>query len=291
MSPGARAAHRWAAFGASVRGSAHVREARPNEDAVACRSDPDGRWAVVAVADGHGHTLAVRADLGSSLAVEVAVTSARSCWEHLGGQDDDVTGAEIAARMPQALTDGWLAAVRHDLATSPLSEAELVTSGNPDALASHPELAYGTTLIVTMAAANSLVACQIGDGDLLGVTRNGSIFRPLRSDSRLVGTRTTSLASRTAPADLRSTQVDVDATQIEVVVAASDGYVNSFSADDGFATAGRDLWKLLHELGPSPVEKALPGWLESTSTDGTGDDSTLAILFDQGRLTGNGTDR
>jgi hypothetical protein len=252
----------------------------PNEDAVGCHLDESGRWAATAVADGHGHALAVRADKGARLAVDIALEAARSCWESLGGQAERFAGAAVAERLPAAMASSWLASVERDLAQMPLTASELDSSGNREALVTHPEIAFGTTLIVALAVAGSIVACQIGDGDLVAVNHDGTVFHLLPVDSRLVGTKTTSLASRTAFDDFRTGHVDADKAGIEVVVAATDGYVNSFSADDGFAAAGRDLWRLIREKGPSSVAGALPSWLESTSTDGTGDDATLALLFD-----------
>jgi len=267
-----------------VRGTAHVREARPNQDAVGWRTGDAGRWAVTAVADGHGHSLAVRADTGARLAVDVALDAARSCWEDLGGEADRFAGGAVADELPAAVATRWLASVRQHLAASPFSPSELEGSGNAEALAAHPETAYGTTLIVVLAVAGSVVSCQIGDGDLVAVRRDGGVCRLLPADNRLVGTKTTSLASRTASSDFRSGHVEVDEAAIELVVAATDGYVNSFSADDGFTAAGRDIWKLIHEVGPSSVEGALASWLESTSSDGTGDDASLTLLFDESDL-------
>lgn len=284
--PQARRAPHWAVFGASARGSAHAREARPNEDAVTWRSDEAGRWAVMAVADGHGHSVAVRADVGARLAVTIAVDEARLSWQSLSGADV-AAEARMASRLQEVVVTGWLAAVEADLAVAPLSAAELDRSGDPKSLASRPALAYGTTLLVLLAVGSSIVACQIGDGEVVAIKADGSVFRPLPADSRLVGTRTTSLASRSAITDFRSSHVTAESGNIEAVVAATDGYVNSFSTDDGFAAAGRDLWKLLHDLGPSVVRDALAGWLESTSSDGTGDDATLAILYDRASLPGD----
>lgn len=273
--------HRWAAFGASVRGAAHVREDLPNQDAEACRGDDSGRWAAVAVADGHGHSLAVRADRGAELAVEVALAAAQSCWDSLGGHPDRFVAATVSKQLPDVIADNWMASVERDLRERPFSEAELERSGNLETLTAQPEAAYGTTLLVALAVGGSIVACQVGDGDLVAVTADGGVVRPLPPDNRLVGTKTTSLASRTAHTDFRSGNVVVGQDRIEVIVLATDGYVNSFSAEDGFAAAGRDLWKLIRQVGPSQVEGALANWLESTSSDGTGDDATLAILFDE----------
>jgi serine/threonine protein phosphatase PrpC len=275
--------HRWAAFGGSARGAAHIRDLLPNEDAVAWDSDEEGRWAVVAVADGHGHAVAVRAAAGARLAVGVAIDRAVACCRDLRGADA-LLAKETAQRLQEEVTVEWQAALEADLASAPLSEAELASSGSRQTLSSQPHLAYGTTLLVTLAAGASIVAFQIGDGDVVAVRTDGQVLRPLPVDDRLVGTRTTSLASRTANSDFRASQVAADEDSIEVVIAATDGYVNSFSADDGFAEAGRDLWKLLHEVGPSTVQGALVGWLESTSSEGTGDDATLAILFDRSAI-------
>lgn len=288
---GAVQAHRWAVFGASIRGPAHARDALPNQDAVAWRSDDAGRWAVTAVADGHGHSLAVRAERGSRLAVEVAVDVAGALGEGLSYKPGYSVPATMSAALPASIADGWLASVRGDLRAHPLLSAELERSGNSDALSAHPALAYGTTLITSLAAGRSIIACQIGDGDLLGVNRDGTVFHLLPTDVRLVGTRTTSLASETAFTDFRSGHLDTAGVPVEMLVAASDGYVNSFSAEHGFLAAGRDLWKLTHESGPTPVAAALTGWLESTSADGTGDDATVAVLYDTSCFAGACIDR
>jgi hypothetical protein len=250
---------------------------------VAWESADDGRWAVVAVADGHGHSVAVRAAVGASMAVAIAVDLARSCCRDAAGSDAPVN-QETASRLQEELTAGWLAAVAADLEAAPFAESELDSSGDRDSLASHPALGYGTTLLVSLAVGSSIVSFQIGDGDVVAIRTDGDVLRPLPVDNRLVGTRTTSLASRSAISDFRGSHMTADRDGIEVVIAATDGYVNSFSADEGFAEAGRDLWKLLHEVGPSTVENSLAGWLESTSSDGTGDDATLAILFDRALL-------
>ncbi len=263
-----------------------MREDRPNEDAVACSCGESGRWAITAVADGHGHSLAVRADAGARLAVDIGLAAARSCIAAMEPAPE-TTDPAVADRLARDIAANWMGSVEQHLAENPFTDAELRRSSAAETLATHPEAAYGTTLLVALAVGSSIVTCQIGDGDLLAVTADGGIFTLVPPDKRLVGTKTTSLASRTATNDFRSNLVDVGRERIEVVVAATDGYVNSFSADDGFATAGRDLWKLIHDVGPASVEGALASWLESTSADGTGDDATLALLFDEAGLAGD----
>ncbi len=275
---------RWFTFGASVQGSAHVRDSIPNQDAVAFEQADDGLWGAIAVADGHGHALAVRAGWGARLAVETALGAARDCWEALDGDSARFVGEQVAAKLPSAIATTWLGLVERHISVSPFTEPELIRSGHAESISTHPELAYGTTLLLCLAIADSMVTCQVGDGDFLAVRSNGEVMRLLPPDDRLIGTTTTSLASRSAEDDFRSSHLDVRLEQIEVVVAATDGYVNSFRGDEGFATAGRDLHALLHDAGPSAVEGSLANWLESTSTEGTGDDASMALLYDAAAL-------
>lgn len=277
-SPSAEPAHRWAAFGASVRGPAHEREGRPNQDAVACLVGDSGGWAIAAVADGHGHLLAVRADVGSRLAVAAAVNEA------LRLRDDEDPERFSAQALGEALTHTWRESVLADLASKPLSDSELERSGNAETLETHPESAFGTTVVVTLAVGDRVLACQVGDGDIVVVDSGGGVAHPVPPDMRLIGTKTTSLASPSALDDLRIARLDLARTNVEAVVVATDGYVNSFSADDGFAAAARDLWKLLGDIGPEAVQAELEGWLASTSAEGTGDDASLVLLYDEARL-------
>jgi hypothetical protein len=124
----------WRVLGASVRGTRHVREGTPCQDAHAWRVLPGGRVAL-AVADGAGS--ATHADAGAAAAVHAAIQS-------LAAAD---AGAEPA--LDQALAAA-LAAV----------EAEAARRGAPPR-----ELA--TTLIVAVAGANGVAAAQVGDGALV----------------------------------------------------------------------------------------------------------------------------
>jgi hypothetical protein len=271
---------RWAALGASARGSVHKRVDRPNEDAVGWIADPSGHWAVVAAADGHGHELAVRADVGSRLAVEAATeVFRRRCTSLLnegGTFSVETESASVLAR--------WQTAVQSHLDLEPWDDQERQQSGNPGEIEQHPAVAYGTTLLVCAAAGDQLIFCQIGDGEMALVNGGGRVGRPLPDDDRLVGTRTTSLASRTASDDFRGATLVSSAGSIGAVVLATDGYVQSFTEDDGYARAAADVWRLLGDIGPEAVAHALGGWLASTSGDGSGDDATMAVLYDANAL-------
>ena len=66
-------------------GSVHVRDQRPLQDAVATFAEDD--VSVIAVADGHGHHLHFRSDVGARLAADGAVAAVRAAAAGWGGSD------------------------------------------------------------------------------------------------------------------------------------------------------------------------------------------------------------
>ena len=62
---------RWAVTSASQIGSVHLRDHRPLQDSSLTWADGDA--AVIAVADGHGHHLHFRSDVGADLAAALRV--------------------------------------------------------------------------------------------------------------------------------------------------------------------------------------------------------------------------
>src|SRR5262245_11773933 len=66
----------WRAVTASVRGSSHVRQSLPNQDAVVVETSKRGGLAV-AVSDGHGSRDSFRSDVGAQLAAGLSARFAR----------------------------------------------------------------------------------------------------------------------------------------------------------------------------------------------------------------------
>jgi hypothetical protein len=163
----------------------------------------------------------------------------------------------------------WRTSVAEHLAEYPL---ELTQTEDP-------LVAYGTTILSVAANEEGLLFLQIGDGDILVVSENGEVKRPLPADQRLFANETTSLCSRTAEDDCRVIWVPESTGLPSLVMLATDGYSNSFRDDTGFLKAASDLHTFIANEGQEAVEKELEGWLEETSDQGSGDDITLAVLY------------
>jgi hypothetical protein len=282
IAEGAPAQRRWQAAGATVRGAAHVRTGLPNQDAIGWRPAGDAAL-VLAVSDGHGSAKCFRSQTGAQLAVETAL----AVFGPLAERSPD--GIDPAALQDAAETAlwRWRAAVDADLLERPLSAAELERLERKDGpgarrlVEQRPWVAYGATLLIALAAERCVAYFQIGDGDVLAVSEDGEVSRPLAGDPRLFAGETTSLCSHDA---VRHVRLAVHALDGEaplapaLIVLSTDGYANSFRTDADFAQVGSDLLSLVRSEGLDAVGTCLESWLHEASALGSGDDVTVGII-------------
>ncbi len=276
---------RWQAVGCSVRGAAHLRADTPNQDRIGL--DPEsgtGDRVVIAVADGHGSARYLRSATGAALAVKAAQDCLRDFVVRLRRRrPTTATLAEEAQAIPRLIVDRWRSAVEQDLATSPFTDEEVqrLSALGEDVMESvraNPPLAYGATLLAVLATPRHVICWQLGDGDILGVSGNGTVERMVSRDPRLLGVETTSLCGRDAWNDFRVAAHAVTDKGPRLVLLSTDGYSNSFSDEASFFRVGTDLASIIRRDGLAAVRRQLPTWLEETSRDGSGDDISVGIL-------------
>ncbi len=258
----------WRIGGASARGAAHVRNGRPNQDAVAWTPEiaPGARIAG-AVSDGHGAAVHFRSDVGSRLAT-------RGAADLLAWHMDDAETDEADIAIAGELLAHWQDAVAAHANAHPYSEVEALTPR------STPLAPYGATLVAFAASATMILALQIGDGDLLIGYPDGRIDRPLRADTGLVGEETYSLCLPDAVARFRTATLWLrpDADWPDFIAATTDGVAKSYRDDAGFERAiARLRENALTDW--DALTATLPGWLDDVSTQGSGDDSTICIAL------------
>ena len=278
----------WKVAHACVRGSSHQRSGLPNQDAVQCAVTPvaQGTVAVAVVSDGHGSPRHFRSQIGSSLAVStVAATLQGFLRDSVASNGQVPFVPEQVHELERKIVSGWLAAVQSDLENNPFTEAELSALEKEEgaegrsAVASSPELAYGATLLAAAATDRVLLYLQLGDGEILSVSAQGSTTRPLPPDDRLIANQTTSLCQPEAWKDFRSSWV-TDGALPSLVLLSTDGYANSFRSDEDFLKIGQDYLEIIREQGISSLAEELPAILTEATQQGSGDDITLAILQD-----------
>ncbi len=184
----------WRVVGRSVQGATHRRRDLPNQDALCWLPDAGvGSTVVLAVADGHGSRQSPRSQDGARFAVTAAVHELHDLVE--SAVDAIQTVCDLApVDLPNVFVDKWRRAVREDVDKTPFSSE---TSDDSElrgrVCMADPFLAYGTTLLVAAVTPTDLLLWQLGDGDILLVTDDGKVSRPVQGDVRLVANETTSL--------------------------------------------------------------------------------------------------
>ena len=139
----------------------------------------------------------------------------------------------------------------------------------------NPLIAYGATLLIAVIGDSGVLLAQIGDGDAL-VRTHGFAVRPVPGDARLVANETTSLCMDTAAQDFRFAELP-ESAEVDLVMLSSDGYGNSFAANDWWHELVRDLAWYVDVHGFDEFSARLPEWLAESALVG-GDDVTAAVL-------------
>jgi hypothetical protein len=269
----------WQVITASARGSAHRASGAPNQDAAASQDGPGG--VVAAIADGHGHIRHFRSADGAALAVEIACQVASRATAGLaadaaGDEEAALAGQEVA----RAALDGWRSAVADQLGVRPYTKEEQFVLSLAD---DSPLIPYGSTLLVAVITGRWLVCAQIGDGDMLAVRPDGSVFSPVAGDDRLDGRRTTSLCQPDALASFRTSAHDLSQVPLAALLLATDGYGNAQADEPWQPSVARDLAELAASHDRRWFEQEVPGWAQRcASSDGSGDDATIALLLPGG---------
>lgn len=268
--------HRWTTLSGTTIGSVHVRDQLPLQDAVLTWSDYENGQAVIAVADGHGHKLHFRSDVGSALAVLCAVEELRrtlAAIAGLGEGADHAAAEDLASAAGAALVTRWMAKVQDHLAANPYSPAEDALGASAD-----PLRAYGSTVLATAAVGDLIIFLQIGDGDSVLVSANGEASRPLPEDPDLDGLHTSSLCQPRPVDALRVAVVDARVDDVALIFLCTDGFGRSrVDADGWWRQTGEQLLEFSRSRGLVWVREQLPEWLAEPALIG-GDDTTMALL-------------
>jgi hypothetical protein len=269
----------WHLFVTSAQGATHRGAALPNQDAVGSRGDPSMAGAeplAVAVADGHGDPRHFRSARGSWLAVGIACELACDRGIQVGSAATaEAARAELTSRLLPEIVHAWLAAVAEDFAHHPFSPEETGHRHPGDGAV----IAYGSTLLLALLAGHWLLLAQIGDGDMLLVEASGHVAVPVPPDPSIHGRYTTSLCQDDALSRFRVAVIDLGERPVDVLLLATDGFGNAQVAEPWHQAVGVDLRVFVHERGAGWVGEQLPAWAaRCASTQGSGDDTTLALL-------------
>jgi len=272
----------WQVAGCSVRGASHVRANLGNQDQIRCYPPAGvGPVAALIVADGHGSAQSFRSAMGAELAAEVSKEIAGELLSLSATEPLPVVKDMLERYVARTIVERWRETVRADFMRTSFGDAEVRRLASQESAAAvqrvreNPYLAYGTTLVTVVVAGNFMAAWQVGDGDILAVSADGDVDRPVPGDERLIANQTTSLCSEDAA---RLFRVAFYGTPAPLILVSSDGFSNSFVADDGLRKFASDVLLMLIQDGFGAVAGRIEGWLGQITEAGSGDDISLGVL-------------
>ncbi len=268
-----------------MRGTSHVRDGRPNQDAM-CWYPESGRGTdlVVAVSDGHGSARCFRSDAGASIAVSVGVALGCEFLASTPSQTPASIEERTGSGLPAEIVNRWTRHVTQAIEAQPFTTEELAGVGElagpqgHQAVDDNPLLAYGATLLLAVVSAGAALFVQLGDGDILTVGPDGRTTRPLATDPRLFANETTSLCMPGAAGEFRVGARSLLDDGLRAALLATDGFANAYPDEESFLQVGPDVVAHVRDEGLGAVADRLEGWLGEASRH-SGDDVTAAVVW------------
>lgn len=257
----------------SVKGNLHTLRELPNQDAIDVKTLGD--ILVVSIADGHGSRTCFRSDTGSKMAVEVANVLVT---DKLLKNNHDIDGIESGSKeLCKEVCALWSKTVLKHLGKNAFTDEEVenLNDSKRRDLGRNALLAYGTTLMTVILSSNKIVVMNIGDGELLVKFKEKDDVKVLNQSKR-IGNETESLA---LPYAHRYYTINTyDSSDVVAILAATDGYPNSFKQEKGYMKVIDDLLNIKKDHGIKAIQDNLENWLADTSKNGSGDDITACFV-------------
>jgi hypothetical protein len=267
----------WQVHAASAIGAAHVKDGRPNQDAVAHQvlMLPGGSaLLVVAVADGHGDSLHFRSDRGARMAVAAGISATRDWSAGISGSPAEIKLSARRGLVPRVVT-GWNAAVAADPAGDQFTAAERAMLADLP-----PPTAYGSTLMIGAFTDGYAVFAQIGDGNIVAVLPDGRSPSPVPGDGGPDKSHTASLCQDDASDAFRIGAIQLAERPLFAALLATDGFGNAQTQDPWQAGVAADLARFGLDHDQDWFAAQVPGWAaQCASSVGSGDDSTIALVI------------
>lgn len=274
----------WEVITGSVTGADHHDKGLPNQDAASWRHGQLPNHLVVAVADGHGAPKCFRSQIGARLATQVGIEAGLKFLSSLASHPDYKFTRKAAQKaLPNALAFKWRKMVEEHHQQHPFQPNEKMRlcrqRGLKDfrEISDWPALAYGSTLLLLLLAHKLRIMIQLGDGDILEVWDKGKVKRVFDPKPGAIGGATDSLCAVDAATKFRVV-VRFD-EHPDLIMLSTDGYSNSYGADESFFQVARDYMGIIRQEGPRYVKENLKTWLQEDSEKGSGDDTTVAVVY------------
>lgn len=181
---------KYRAFGDFRKGHAHVKNGSGVEDYAGSYNDPEGRFHIGVICDGHSDKNCFRSGKGARFGCESALEILKRFFElYLAQNAESRTLPDgFESRLKKSLKLCWDRKVYNDIKENPLVEDELMPL--TDRVRKIYEAGngllniYGATFLAIGICEDFFIALHIGDGAILCIDEDGSYYSPVPQDSK-----------------------------------------------------------------------------------------------------------
>lgn len=275
-------------FHSTGTGYSHVTRGTVCQDASA--SCDEGNVHVAVVSDGHGQKASFRSDMGSRIAVGIAVEKLKTfalgleeqgTWELLFQEGER---EKLLRQLARSIVGNWNIQTLQNLVEHPITAQEYDIAeeyGQQYREGENLLQIFGSTLIAAMATDRYLLVMHQGDGRCVVLHEDGSIDQPVPWDDQCVGNTTTSLCQEDAVERFRFYVADLRKDRVVACFVATDGVEDSYDSMKDFNAFICSLTSLFSREGAG-IEKYLEEYLPELSRHGSQDDASVAGIVDAG---------
>lgn len=286
---------KWVINGDTVRGTSHTVEHISNQDSIYWIHSIQKDVGILSVADGHGSDTYFRSEIGSKIAAKIATRTMFRFFTKYHSSSTDFSGVRDIIRfsIPKLLVKNWNDEVRYHVTKNPFTNDEVskfLNIGGPygkNKLDTHPQIAYGSTLLTAVVTKEYVLLFQLGDGNILVVDEFRNVILPFEKNIENCDeencivpiNHTNSLCMNSSWLKFNVGIYSSYDLKPNLILLATDGYYNSFKEETGFRKIGTDYLDIMNNYGPEYMRSRLQFLLKETSQRGSGDDITLGYLF------------
>lgn len=281
-------------FHKTVRGYLHIKRDIPCEDYSLSYADPEQRYYIVAVADGHGDPACSRSAFGSRAVCEIALENLKVFAEAaLADQhyERELSFSEmmelpkysrlVIRQLTNSMISQWYDRVLTDVQAHPLTQEDIQAAGIYGPLyqaGEHLAHVYGTTLIAGLWLPGHLILLQQGDGRCDVFYADGTVEQPIPWDDRCFENVTTSMCDDDVFSRIRHCVIPLRDRPVAACYMGSDGVEDSYLYDpmEGTHVFYRQLSAELVRSGTDRIEQHLEDMLPGFSREGSGDDVSVS---------------
>lgn len=181
---------RYRTFDEYQKGFSHVEKGTECEDCADSYADPEGRFFICVVCDGHSDNNCFRSAKGAKYGCEAAKNVLTRFFELYYEEEGEkiALSEDVELRLKKGIKQYWDEKVLDDIENKPITEAEkrLLSDRVRAVYESGHGLQniYGATFLAVGISEDLCIALHIGDGIMMFVDKDGTYYEPLEADAK-----------------------------------------------------------------------------------------------------------